>query len=114
MPKYLRIQEAPQTDLITADGVVGSKLPWPVVADCEDAHVVVPSSLLKMKRVVGFQRDLAVMHVDLRWRDAVADPQQAVGMYMVSENTDGTYQVNITAVDTAEIMESAHEIPVER
>lgn len=111
---YLKIQEAPAIDNITTDGHVGSQLPWPVVADRDDAHVVVPSSMLAMKRVIGFQRDLAVMQVDVWWKDAVADPQQVVGMYVVSEHIDGHYRVNVTAVDSAEIVESEHEIPVER
>jgi hypothetical protein len=113
MHTYLKLQEAPQTDNITEDGHVGAKLPWPVVAD-EEGTVVVPSSLLGMAGVVGFQRDLAVMHIDLLWKDAFADPQKTVGMYLVSSNTEGNWGVSLSAVDHVEVLQLDHELPVDR
>lgn len=113
MPKYLIIQEAPVTDSITADGHVGARKPWPVVADM-DGTVVTPSSLLGMAVVVGFQRDLAGRRPDLYWDDMVADPQQVVGMYMVSADTDENWRISESAVDSVTVLETEHEIPVER
>lgn len=112
MHTYLHMQEAPITDNITADGHVGSRLPWPVIAD-EDGIVAVPSSRL-MHRVVGFQRDLALQQVDVFWSEAYADPSKVVGMYMVSENHSGKYQCGLSAVDSAELREYTAKLPVER
>jgi hypothetical protein len=113
MISYLRIQEAPITDNITEDGHVGSRQPWPVVAD-KDGTITVPSSRLGYVRAVGFQRDLAVKRVNLWWADAFADPQKAVGMYLVTTNTEGGMQVSLSAVDTAEMKEHTTPLPVER
>lgn len=113
MIKYLHMQEAPITDNITADGHVGAQLPWPVVAD-EKGTVVVPSSMLGLVRVVGFQRDLAKMQVDVWWKDVFADPAKAVGLYMVTTNTKGGMGVSLSAVDSANMMEHTEPLPVER
>jgi hypothetical protein len=113
MPRYLHIQEAPITDNITADGFVGSRLPWAVTAG-EDGTITTPSSLLGMARVAGFQRDLAVNRVNVWWDEAFADPQKVVGMYLVHHKTDGGLAVSLSAVDSVEVWETDHEIPVER
>jgi hypothetical protein len=112
MHKYLRIQEAPQTDLITDDGFVGSKLPWPVTAD-EQGVVTVPCSI-KMRQVVGFVRDLAKQQIDMWWAEAFADPSKIVGTYMVTAWHDGSHNIGLSAVDTAEFLETEIPIPVER
>jgi hypothetical protein len=104
MHEYLKIQE---THL--SNGV----LPWEVIAD-EDGEVTVPSSLLKMKRVVGFQKDADVQQVDLWWSEAYADPSKAVGMYVVTETTDGKMQHGMSQVTSAEIVDYPQPLPVER
>lgn len=104
MHSYLKIQETHHSD-----GV----LPWEIIAS-ESATVVVPSSLLKMKRVVGFQRDIDVQQVDLWFADAFADPSKAVGMYVVTETTEGRYQHGMSQVASAEIAEYPYPLPVER
>lgn len=38
-------------------------------------------------RVLGFQKDVDVQQVDLRWEDAAADPDQIVGMFAVMLDT---------------------------
>lgn len=55
-------------------------------------------------RVIGFQRDLAVQAIDLWWKDAVKDPQQAVGMYLVTSNAEGDWASHSTAIASAEIV----------
>lgn len=112
MHKYLKIQEAPVTDSITDDGHVGARLPWPVLADAEGI-VHIPSSRLGMVRIAGFQRDLAVMRVDLWWQDAFADPSKAVGMYLVAHHKNGSMGVSLSAVDTAEIQEHVAPLPID-
>lgn len=43
------------------------------------------------KAVLGFQRDIDLMMVDLFWADAVADPEQMVGMFPVFTTSDGRW-----------------------
>jgi hypothetical protein len=52
--------------------------------------------------VVGFQRDLAEQQVDLFWKAALADLQQAVGMYLITVDKDGNYATHWTAVESIE------------
>jgi hypothetical protein len=112
MHRYLYIQNAPVTDNITDDGTALSKRPWPVVAD-EDGVVHTPSYALGMRQVFGFQRDLAVQHVDLRFEDAYADPEKAVGMYMVSIDKDGVMGVELSAVDHVSVLETTDPLPLD-
>lgn len=104
MHSYLKLQETHHPD-----GV----LPWEVIAS-ESGTVVIPSSLLKMKRVVGFQRDIDVQQVDLWFDEAYADPSKAIGMYVVTETTNGTMQQGTSQVISAEIAEYPYPLPVER
>lgn len=109
---YLHMQEGGIIDGMSEDFTVRSRLPWPVTCSL-DGTVTVPSSAL-MRRVVGFQRDLAVQQVDVWLKDAFADPSQVIGMYIVTEDLNGGYQHGMTAVSSAEIWTLSHEIPVER
>ena len=104
MHQYLKIQETNHSN-----GV----LPWAINAD-EEGTVAVPSSLLKMARVVGFQKDIDVQQIDLWFADAYADPSKAVGMYVVTETTDGKMQHGMSPVASAEIAEYPQPLPVER
>lgn len=112
MPRYLSIQEAPVTDSITADGHVGAQLPWPVVAD-EDGKVYTPSSMIGMHHVHGFQNDLAVQQVDVRWEEVFADPSKAIGKYLVVSYKDGSLCSHLTAVDSAVFLELDKPLPVD-
>lgn len=111
MPKYVHIQQAPIIDSITDEGHVGAKTPWPVVAD-EEGTVYTPSSKL-MKRVLGFQKDIARQHVDLWWAEAFAHPEKALHMYLVFIDTDGTMCNGLSAVDTAVYLETPGPLPVD-
>jgi hypothetical protein len=104
MPTYLKLQES---------SLPNGVLPWAVIGD-EEGTVVVPSSLLGMERVVGFQRDADVQQVDLWWRDALADPAQAVGMYVVTTTTDGRMQHGMSPVSTVTLSDYEQPLPVER
>lgn len=103
MPQYLKIQE---THL--PNGV----LPWEINADAEGT-VAVPSSLLRMTRVVGFQQDADVQQVDLWFNEAFADPSKAVGMYVVTLTTNGKMQHGMSPVVSAKIVDYPEPLPVE-
>lgn len=101
-----RIQPAERPDAMSTDGHVGHQLPWPVVAHV-DASVFGAHDHWcgKVVRVVGFQADLSKMRIDLHWDDFLADPQKAVGTYLVTSDKDGTWGVHDTAVSTVEEQE---------
>jgi hypothetical protein len=57
--------------------------------------------------VIGFQRDADVHTIDLAWADAVADPQQAVGMFTVTVDSGGQFSVHLAAVATVTVHEES-------
>lgn len=92
------------TDQITADGIELTKLPYPLFVDSggkvgrQDIWQGVVS------RVIGFVSDLAVQQVDLSWHRAKADPQCAVGMYLITEDSAGVWRTHVTAVESVEMI----------
>jgi hypothetical protein len=94
------IQNAPAVDGIDADGHERTKLPYPFFVDGDGKIGRQDFWQGDPGRVVGFQKDLAVMQIDLRWAEAVGDLWQAVGMYLVTENSHGQYGVHLTAVQS--------------
>lgn len=111
MYTYWKIQQAPITDNITVDGHVGARLPWPVIADREGR--VHGGLLMGLRGVIGFQRDLAVQQVALWWDEAIVDPQQTVGMYMVIYTVEGKTAVQLSAVDSVEVIEMAEPLSLD-
>lgn len=93
MSTYI-VQPSPKTDQICEDGTELTQLPYPFHVT-EDGEVI---NLATIERIVGFAKDLAVSQVDLWWRDAIKDPQQAVGMYVVTEDRTHVMAVHLTAV----------------
>lgn len=104
--KLIKFQPSEFVDQITADGQELTKLPYP--------FIVLPNGEVayqdfwqgEPKRVVGFQRDLALHQVDLWWEDVLKDPQRAVGMYMVSVNGAGGMGVHTNAISSVEEIEA--------
>lgn len=102
MTDLFKIQNAPQIDQLTADGHTLTKLPRPFFVD-PDGHVGLQDFWQgDPARVIGFQKDLAVQQIDLWWRDAVQDPQRALGMYLVTADSKGHFGAHLTAVDGIE------------
>ena len=100
MCKILRVQPASRIDNLTADGQEMTQQPYPLFVS-EDGSVGRQDFWDgRILRVVGFMRDLAVQQVDLWWKDAYADPQQAVGMYVVAVDKDGGMFNLDTAVES--------------
>lgn len=95
---YYTIQPAPHVDHITDDGTELTKLPYPYHTD-QDGNIQ-RQDFWKGDplRVIGFQKDLAVQQIDLRWKDALEDIQQAVGMYLVTADKKDDYSSHNTAV----------------
>ena len=97
------LQPAPSTDHITADGAELTRLPYPFFVR-EDGMIerqdVWNGNPL---RAVGFVADLARQDIDLAWEDAVEDPAQTVGMYLITENSSGGYATHTTAISEATV-----------
>jgi hypothetical protein len=97
MAKILRVQPASRIDNLTADGQEMTQQPYPLFVG-EDGSVGRQDFWNgRIYRVVGFMKDLAIQQVDLRWRDAWAEPERAVGMYVVAADADR----NMFNLDTA-------------
>lgn len=106
MPDFrlVKLQPASHTDHITADGTELQQLPYP--------FFVTPAGHIEKQdlwqgrpyRVVGFVSDLASQRVDLWWLAAAEDPQQAVGMYIVTIDVGGRIATRLTAVSSVEVL----------
>jgi hypothetical protein len=62
----------------------------------------------KVYRVIGFQKSLDKMTVDLFWSDAIKNPELATGMYVVTsddKNKWGVYRSPIGSIDVKELDE---------
>lgn len=101
----IRIQPGPYTDHLTDDGHELTKLPYPFFVN-EETGAVGRQEFWQgtVLRVVGFQKDLARHEIDLWWEGAVKDPQRAVGMYVVTTDSEGGMGVHPTAVSSMEIL----------
>lgn len=103
MTKYVTVQPSAFTDGLTEDGTEMTRLPYPF-------HVTADGSILRQdfwhgdpKRVVGFAKRLDVHQVDLWWTQAWKSPQEAVGMYLVTQNADGSMHSHRTAIESMEV-----------
>lgn len=103
MKKLIRLQPSEFVDNIR-DGHEMTKLPYPFFVS-EDG-VIGSQDFWKgdPARVIGFQKDLAVQQIDLWWSDVVEDPQQAVGMYLVTSNAEGTWGTHSMAISDVSVV----------
>lgn len=103
MATFITVQPSPRIDGLSDTGQERTQLPYPF-------HVEQDGSVLRQdfwrgdpKRVVGFQRDLAKQQIDLYWSDAWKDPEQAIGMYVVTQAANGQMSVQITAIQSMKV-----------
>jgi hypothetical protein len=62
----------------------------------------------KVFRVIGFQKDFERMTIDLFWHEATADPERAIGMYVVTADDKGfkaTWSVHRSAISNVSVTE---------
>lgn len=104
MSKIFKIQPSEFIDNMWEGGHVGTKLPYPFFVD--EKGMIDGQDFWNGDpyRVIGFQKDLAVHKVNLWWNDAVKDPSQVVGMYLVTANKKGDFGVHQTAVSSIELL----------
>jgi hypothetical protein len=92
----------PDTD--TTETVVGTRLPYPFYAG-EDGRVV-GQWVFEGWRLIGFvDTPRTEGPVDLWWEAAFADPQKAIGMYLVTEDDKGAMATHTTAVADVEVLD---------
>lgn len=99
----IKLQPEPFVDQIV-DGQELTKLPYPYAADETGAIQNQDFWQGHVARVVGFQKDLAHQQIDLWWADVVEDPQQAVGMYLVTADSKGDFSVHNTAIGEVDVL----------
>ena len=99
------LQPAPRTDHITEDGTELQQLPYPFHVD--------PSGAIERQdfwrgiaaAVVGFVADPYRQEVDRYWEEVRDDPQQVVGMYVVTADGEGGMGTWPIAIDTVTVTE---------
>lgn len=104
-----KLQPSAFTDQLTEDGHQLTKLPYPFFVN-EDGSVRRQDVWAgQVVRVVGFQRDLAVQQIDLWWKQAVQEPERAVGMYLVTADSKGDLGSHSTAISSVEVIDTPTE-----
>lgn len=104
--KVIMIQPASYTDQIR-DGHQMTKQPYPLFVEQDGAVRRQDFWKGDPLQVIGFAKDLAVQQIDLWWQDAAADPQRAVGMYLVTADSTGQFSTHPTAVDSVKVLAEA-------
>ena len=94
--QLLTLQPSARTDHITADGTELQQLPYPFFVEQDGSGRVGHQKL----QVIGFQHDLAVKTIDITWPEVWADPQLAVGKYIVTQD-EGGWSTHLCAISTA-------------
>lgn len=93
----------PDTDTSTL--VEGHRLPYPFHA-YEDGLIHRQAFWRgKPRRIIGFSDTPNPGKVDLWWRDAVKDPQQAIGKYVITQDVGGGMATHQTAIQSVEVIE---------
>lgn len=104
--KLITLQPSPRVDGLNENGTERTQLPYPIHAT-EDGTVLRqdfwqgnPAS------VVGVVADLHRQEIDHTWEEVWADPQLAVGKYVVTADTAGRFGTWQIAIETAREVES--------
>lgn len=94
----ITFQPSEFVDRVTEDGAELTKLPYPVHAWADTGRIPQGVGGTPGRRIVGFQRDLNRQQIDASWATIAYHPEDAVGMYVILENLDGSYSSLTTAV----------------
>lgn len=95
--RVVTLQPSSHVDGITEDGEEMTKRPYPF-------HVNVKGEIVggaeKGGRVIGFVGDPARYEIDLDWDEIYLAPQRAVGLYVVTSDTDGVWSTHTLAIES--------------
>lgn len=97
---------SPRTDEITADGQKLQQVSYPLHGN--------PDGTIQRRdfwrgdpaNIIGFTSRLDVMEIHLWWDDFIADPQKAVGMYVVTADQDDVWGTHHAAIASVEVLTS--------
>lgn len=121
MDTFVTFQPSDYTDQITEDGNELTKRPYPL-SFFLNGKIVDEDDFWQgnYDRIIGFQRDLAVMRVNVFWQE-LADAykqtgdisvfEQTVGMYLVTQSRDHRMSVYMHAVSSFELYPSVPAVP---
>lgn len=97
--RIFSIQCNPIPSGITDDGQIMTSMPYPFLANSGGRIAAQEIWKGHPLRIVGFVKDLKRQEVDLWWADmVVGNTDDAIGMYLITKNKDGTMGVHMTAV----------------
>lgn len=96
----ITLQPSRCVDHVTPDGTELTQRPYPFRVSEDGAILNQEYWQGSPNHVVGFVGDLRRHEVDVYWRHVVADPQRAVGMYLITADADGTWAVHVVAVES--------------
>ena len=97
--KIISLQPSEWTDQLAPDGTELTRQPYPF-------HVEAATGMVQRQdfwrgdplAVIGFAARLDVHSIDLSWEAAAADPQRAVGMYVVTADNKGRWSTHQSAI----------------
>lgn len=105
--KTITVQPAPHTDHVTEDGTELTQLPYPF-------HVAEDGSIGRqdfwngrVARVVGFTARPEAGPIVLTWREVWADPEKAVGRYLITSDSAGRWSTHLSAIMRVKVNEEA-------
>lgn len=104
--RLFKVQPSAFTDYVTEDGTEYQQLPKPYFVD--QHGMIGRQDVWKGSPLValGFMARLDVERIDLEWEDAIDDPSLAVGMYLVTMDSQGNLFSHQTAVDSLTELEA--------
>jgi hypothetical protein len=91
-------QPAPHVDNIV-DGEEMTQRPYPFAVDATGAVI----GRRDMVALIGAVADPARQQIDIHSPELLADPQQAVGMYLITSDGAGKWSTHVTAIETATV-----------
>lgn len=96
----ITLQPAQITDHLTDDGHELTQLPYPF--HVTDDGLVLHQDFWQGSpaRIIGFAARVDVHSIDLDWSEAVAEPQRAVGMYVVSADEKNTWATHTVVIES--------------
>ncbi len=103
----ITLQPFDRIDGTTPDGGVTTQRPYPFHITEDGAINLGPNGAFWNRqgvvRAVGMQRNLDVQTIDVPWADVVADPQVAVGKYLVTADANGRFGSHQIAIGKATV-----------
>jgi hypothetical protein len=106
--RLICVQPSEYVDQIV-DGHEMTKLPYPYYVNTDGTIDRQDFWRGDPIRVVGFVADSARQEVDLWWTEAEKDPNQVIGMYLITSDTEEIWSTHETAISVVKIIDKTPE-----